>query len=169
MITPRRAARCALTALAAACGVASAQWSQRTISDPMSDTKVRTFTARSLNAHNLAAPYQGATRASLVLRQEGDEIPDVILMIDRGQLLCRPRCDLRIRFDDNPPQDWGANPSGDGSPEIAFLGGESFFLELLRTAKRVRIEAPIYREGLRVWEFKTTNLPDLPTKSQPPK
>lgn len=124
------------------------------------DTKIAFV--ESINEVTFDFPYRGAQHGVLLLRAKPNDV-DVILRIDRGQFLCGIRgCDLTVRFDDGKPMKWSAGQPADHSSTALFLNRERKFLEAVRKAKIVRIEATFFQAGTRVFEFDSSGLGNWP-------
>ncbi|WP_377153311.1 hypothetical protein ACFJIX_17915 [Roseateles sp. UC29_93] len=135
-----------------------AAWRYQAWEDPIDGSRMRRAGVESTVA---------ADPATLVLqRAEGGETT-VMITIRRGQFWCPQRCDVKMRFDDKlPPLTVSARPAEDGSSDVLFLGGERFVLEELLAAKRVRVELPLFRAGLRIYTFEVKGLRwELPAPS----
>jgi hypothetical protein len=133
----------------------AAKWTYRSSEDPMTSRPARSAIIESENTVSFGFPYEGAQRGRLVLRDHPTYGRDVILSIERGQFLCQSYqdCSIRVRFDEQPAQRWAAVGPADNSTTSIFLRDEARFLERLRRAKIVRIQAPVYQEGEPVFEF----------------
>lgn len=130
-------------------------WFYHSAEDPMSGRK--TFTARleSDNTLNFDFPYQGAQHGTLTLRKHPKWGSDVIVSIEKGQILCNSysSCPIVVRFDDATAVTYSGTEPADNSSETAFIPGYSKFAEKLKTAKRVRIQFNVYQEGAAVLDF----------------
>lgn len=132
------------------------KWSYAELSDEMTGRTARTASIRSENTVDFAFPYGGDQHATLMLRTHPSHGEDVILSIERGQLLCQQidRCRLRVRFDDGEPQNWTARPPADHSTTHLFLDSHDRFVDRLRRAQVVRLQPEVYQEGSPVFEFR---------------
>ena len=85
---------------------------------------------------------------------------DVIVEIDKGQILCRSYepCEIMVRFDDKPARKFNGTPPADHSANIVFLSGYARFLAEAKAAHTIMVELPIYQDGNRVWMFAADNL-----------
>jgi hypothetical protein len=61
---------------------------------------------------------------------------------------------VRVRFDESPAERWNAVGPADNSTNSVFLRNEARFLQRMRAAKVVRIQAPVYQEGEPAFEFR---------------
>ena len=122
----------------------------------MGDGKIYLASVRSSNTISLDFPYNGEQRGTLVLRHHPQHGKDVYLKIERGQLLDSDYNDpVVVRFDSDKSISFGSTGPSDHSTETLFLTGNAFalFSKRLRTAKTVRIQAPIYQGGNQVLIF----------------
>lgn len=131
------------------------KWSYQKSIDSMTSAVTRTASIASENTVNFDFPYQGAQHATLMIRDHPSYGKDVILKIERGQILCQSYqdCDIRIRFDEGNSTTWRAVGPSDNSSTTIFLRNQASFRQGMRSAKVVRIQAPIYEEGSPVFEF----------------
>jgi RNA polymerase subunit RPABC4/transcription elongation factor Spt4 len=132
-----------------------AQWRYQQESDPMTSAVTRYAQVTSTNTVNFQRPYSGAQHATLLLREHPRHGKDVIMSIERGQILCRSYedCNVLVRFDDQKPVTYSGVGPADNSTESVFIRNYSKFTANLKTAKRVRISTNIYQEGAPVFEF----------------
>ncbi len=119
----------------------------------MSGKMVREAVLRSKNKIQLRDPYGGAQHARLILREHPELGKDVILEIDRGQILCNAYsgCPIRVRFDDGRHRTYSGNEPADHGTETVFLPYS--LVTRIAASKRMRVEIPVYENGLQVLEF----------------
>lgn len=131
------------------------QWEYRISEDSIADGFNHSAFLSSSNTVNFSSPYSGAQRAELMLREHVRFGEDVLISIDKGQLLCRPyrNCVVLIRFDDQEAQEYPVSKSSDGGSDVLFIGNYSRFLENLAEADRLRIAVEVYKEGAQVFDF----------------
>ncbi len=118
--------------------------------------KVYVAKIESRNTINLDFPYSGEQHGSLMLREHPRHGKDVVLKIERGQLLDSEYNDpVVVRFDSDNPLTFSSVGASDHSSETLFLRGNAFsvFSTRLKTVKTVRIQAPIYQGGNQVFIF----------------
>lgn len=139
-------------------------WKYETHLDDMSGGKVRYAAVRSSNEFEFKFPYQGAQRASLVVRQHPRWGLNVYVNIERGQFLpCfTDDCTAVMRFDDGPSEQVGMDAPTDMDATIRFLRSPENVLNRLRKSRTVRIEVPFFNEGNRILTFEVDGL-DLPS------
>lgn len=131
-------------------------WDYSQFEDEMGRGKVYTATIQSRNTISLDFPYSGEQHGTLMLREHPEHGKDVILKIERGQLLDSEYNDpVVVRFDSDKPVNFSSVGASDHSTETLFLRGNAFsvFSNRLKTAKIVRIQAPIYQGGNQVFIF----------------
>lgn len=131
-------------------------WSYSDTEDQMGRGRIHLASVESNNTISLDFPYEGEQHGRLVLRQHPKHGNDVYLTIERGQLLdSEYNSPVVARFDDDRPLSFATSGPSDHSTETLFLRGNAFtqFVNRLKTAKTVRIEAPVYQGGNQVFVF----------------
>ncbi|QOW20367.1 hypothetical protein INQ41_04915 [Lysobacter ciconiae] len=127
-------------------------WSYSNEEDGMSGKRIEYAAVASDNVLSLDFPYQGAQRGTLAIRRHPKWGNDVIVSIEKGQILCSSyECPVRIRFDDAQPVTYSGNEPADNSSETVFLPYS--IAKKLQSAKRVKIEMNLYHNGVQVLEF----------------
>jgi hypothetical protein len=129
------------------------QWWHLRDSNDISGKETRRAFTGSANVINLPFPYQGAQHAQLQLRSHPRFGRDAQLIIDKGQFQCSMRCAVTVRFDDATPRTFSAVGPDDHSTTTLFILPFKTFYAAVKKAKRVRIEAPFYAAGRRVFDF----------------
>lgn len=109
----------------------------------------------SVNTVEFDFPYSGPQQATLTMRNHPRYGKDVLLSIERGQILCQSyeSCTVLVRFDDEAAVRYAALSPADNSTETIFISNYRRFAQKMLKAKRVRISANIYQEGSPVFEF----------------
>jgi len=134
-------------------------WVYEHYEDEMGRGTVKTAKTKSTNTIEFSYPYQYPQRTTLVLRAHPEEGNTVYVLIERGQFLCSMEgCTVAVRFDDDDIQTFSALPAADMSSNVIFINEYATFLEHIRQAKRVAIEAAFFQEGKRVMIFNTAGL-----------
>lgn len=92
-------------------------WRYDYMIDEMTDKPSLFATNESENVVEFGFPYRGVQHATLTLRTHPKYGKDVIVSIERGQILCPSYdgCSVSVRFDDGKVQKFRASPSGDRS------------------------------------------------------
>lgn len=132
-------------------------WDISETEDKMTGKKTVYASVDSTNTASFGWPYQGKTRAWLMVRRHPRHGQDVMFGIERGQLVCGSSgCSVLVRFDDHQPIKFGAVGPEDNDSKMLFLTNDKKFVAELRKAKRVRVSATVYQEGQPMFEFDTT-------------
>ena len=148
---------CGALLLIVAFSVSAGQWRYDEYPDKMTGKTQSTARIESDNSLSLGFPYQGLNKGEIMVRRHPQYGLDVIVSIDKGQILCRSYdgCSIGIRFDDGKPQRFSAMPPADHSSEVVFLSNRTKFISSARKAKKILIQLPIYQNGEPVLEFST--------------
>jgi hypothetical protein len=139
------------------CGVSvhAGQWRYQDETDQMTGKKAEYATIQSDNSLNLGFPYSGRNHGTLTVRKHPKHGLDVIVSVDKGQILCRSYsgCFVVARFDSGKPQRFSALEPGDHSSESVFIQNSSRFVQAAKKAKRILVQVTMFREGEQVLEF----------------
>lgn len=132
-------------------------WQYHEETDQMRGTKVVTAYVASDNKVSFAFPYDGGSRARLVLRIKDQQV-DLMLEIDRGQFVCSASGDdtVAMKFDSGPVVEAACSPPDDGSSTTIFIEGD--FGAQIQQSSHVVIEAEFFQEGTRQFTFTTSGL-----------
>lgn len=135
------------------------QWNYHHNDDLMAKGVIRHAYVLSSNTVNFGFPYSGPQRATLTLRTHPRHGKDVIVSIEKGQILCRSYedCTVLVRFDEEPPSNFTASGPEDNSTETIFIRNYDRFVAKMLKAKRVRIAVNIYQQGAPVFDFDVSN------------
>lgn len=136
-------------------GLLAAKWSYSANEDPMTGRTTRSASIQSENTVSFQSPYAGPQHGTLFIRDHPQYGKDVMLSIERGQILCRSYdgCTVKVRFDEGPMQTWAGGAPSDNSSETVFIQGAARFVQRMRSAKTVRIQVEVYQEGAPIFEF----------------
>lgn len=137
-----------------------ADWKYSNVTDQMTDESVYIATTSSLNTLNFGFPYSGVQKGILTLRVHPRHGLDMIISIERGQILCQSYqdCSVTMRLGSSKPKNQKAVGSADNSRNIIFLRNPEYILPNLSSSKKLLLELPVYQEGNVLLEFKTENL-----------
>ncbi len=114
---------------------------------------------KSGNEIKFGFPYANSQRGTLMLRIHPKYGKDVILSLEHGQFLTGvDGGEVTVRFDSGKEQVFRVNGMADYKTNAIFIRDYERFLNAMRTAKRVQIEAFFYQEATRVFEFNVTGL-----------
>lgn len=153
-----RAALLALAVVASVPALAQDGWVYKEETDKMTSKVNKSATLVSMSSLSLSSPYQGPNYAQIHVRQRAGSSPEVLLMITKGQLMCRSfsPCAIKVRFDEAPPVTFRGVGSSDHDPTVAFITNESKFIAAATKAKTILVQTEIYHNGVPVMEFKTS-------------
>lgn len=134
---------------------AGAQWNYSRDTDEMTGKVSAHAAVKSENTVEFDFPYNGAQHGQLTLRRHPRFGNDVMFSVERGQLLCPSYdgCSVLVRFDDEAPATFSANPPSDNSNETIFISNYDRFVSRLRKAKTIRVSPKVYQEGNVVFTF----------------
>lgn len=134
-------------------------WRYMIDEEKMGGGSVKFATTQSKNEVSFRFPYQGRQRATLQLRAHPRFGRDVILSIEKGQMLCEyDGCSVTVRFGDGKPQRFRAARSADQSSNVLFIRDHDRFAASLKRVELLMIEARIYQEGNEIFEFDAAGL-----------
>jgi hypothetical protein len=131
------------------------QWNYWKDTDSMTSKSVLGAAVLSSNTQSFSSPYDGAQHAKLTIRRHPRHGADVILSIERGQLMCQSyrECQVLVRFGENEPRRYSALGPEDNSSVSLFILNVSDFQKRMQGVDKVRIQANVYRQGAPTWEF----------------
>ena len=104
-------------------------------------------------------PYEGEIHAWLTLQNSPEPGQDIMLRVERGQFVSSYTKDfVTVRFDDGELQKFAIGEPADSTSDLRFIHDNGKFINQLRKAKSLKIEADFYQEGPRVFEFDVRGL-----------
>jgi hypothetical protein len=137
----------------------NARWEYFEREDNMGRGTEKSAQVVSTNAVSFGFPYAGEQHAALFLRKSPKYGKDAILQIEHGQFSSSfVQNFVTVRFDKGELQKFVVGDSADGSSNVLFIRHYDRFVNQLRKAKTVKIEASFYREGSKVFEFDVRGL-----------
>lgn len=144
-----------LTAVLLACSAVSADWQYTEDTDAMTSKRSIQASLESNNSLNLGFPYGGKNNGYLHVRQHPKYGLDVILNVDKGQILCNnyQGCDIMVRFDDKPPMRFAGTEPADNSSDTVFVQGAKRFIAEASKARRILVQVTMYKNGAPTLEF----------------
>lgn len=146
-----------IVALSALClsAAVSAGWQYDESTDKMSGKATNTASITSDNSLDLAFPYAGRNHAFLTVRKHPQYGLDVILQIQKGQILCSSYsgCPIQVKFDDAPPVKFSGTGSADHDSKVIFFKDANRFINQATKAKKILVQANLYQAGAPVLEF----------------
>ena len=137
-----------------------ANWSYSEDTDRMTSKSTAHASIRSDNSIRLDFPYKGDNYGQITVRQHLKHGLDVIISIDKGQILCSSYsgCPVEIRFDDKPAMRFSGTGPADNSSDTVFLSNAPRFISEAKKAKRILVSMNIYKSGAPLLEFSTSSL-----------
>lgn len=136
------------------------KWEISNTTDPMSGKSVKQYSVSSNNQTFLDFPYKGGTNAKLVVRNHPRYGNDVLIMIDKGQLLCNTiRCNVSIKIDDGKVITYKGSEPSDYDKTIIFMPNYKSIVQSLKKSKKTLVEIDFYKNGSFAFEFNTINFP----------
>ena len=123
--------------------------------DEMTDSQNIWASLCSDNYVNQDFPYEGNTYAHLTVRYMKKYGYDVLVQIDRGQIIYNYGSSnyVSVRFDDAAPKKYTFNSSADYDSETIFLNNVTDFIARAKKATVIKIDLPLYQEGRPVFTF----------------
>lgn len=135
----------------------SKPWEYSQSQDDLSGKKYPLAVIKSDRSLALPYPYDGENYGTLWVRSHPKHGLDVIVSIEKGQILCRGseyrRCQFGIRFDDEAPEGFTAWQAADGSSNIVFAAYPEWAIKKLRKAKKITVELLMFKAGNQVLTF----------------
>lgn len=109
---------------------------------------------------DLAPPYDGGAKASLVIRKTPAYGVDISIVIDRGQFICTDFYHkyVTLRFDDGKSEKYRCHEPSDLSHNKIFFTPAGKILEKIKKSKTVLFEVGLFQNGNRQISFDTRNL-----------
>lgn len=134
----------------------SITWEIRTALDEMTDSENIWASVKSDNYVNQDFPYEGNTYASITVRYMKKYGYDVLISIDRGQIVGFDYNNsnfVTVRFDSAAPKKYYFNDAADGSTETVFLRNAKDFMEKCKKANNIKVQIPLYQAGQPIFSF----------------
>ena len=131
-------------------------WNFNIEKDEMTDSKNIWASIISDNYISQDFPYEGRTRASIIVRYMKKYGYDVLIQITDGQINGRDYYGtnyITARFDENSPKKYFFNESADGDSKIVFLRNSTDFIKRCKKAKNIKIDLPLYKGGRPVFTY----------------
>lgn len=137
---------------------AHADWKYDESTEKMSGKTQKNAVIESNNSLSLGFPYAGLNHGTLIVRQHPGYGLDVILQVQKGQILCSSYggCPIQVKFDDAAPMRFGGSPSADHDSTTIFFDGNNKFISNALKAKKILVQVNMYQAGAPILEFSTT-------------
>lgn len=139
--------------------LAEFKWRYQVSNDQLTSKPTYIAWVKSLNQVSFDFPYQGIQRGQLMLRTHPQHGKDLILQVEKGQMLVRSYEDTSVKvvFDDGSPISYRVvGPADHGTTSLFFRDYHGFVGRMLK-AKKVKISVPFYQQGNVVFEFNVSD------------
>lgn len=156
---------------------AQARWSYSVQNDDMSSRPIHSAILFSRNSFELDFPYQDPQRGTLHLRRHPKHGTDVIVSLERGQILCRfDGCRHDVRFDERNAAAWTMLEPKSNESDFVFVRDAQSFVRQMRESKLVRVQLKLFDEPPVTLEFDVSQFdhgrwlgetPDPPASAPP--
>ncbi|CAM3700826.1 hypothetical protein MUGA111182_03990 [Mucilaginibacter galii] len=134
---------------------AESKWQYSEEVDKMTSAKNYFATIESDNQLDFEFPYDGGSNGTITVRKMAKST-DVLIGISKGQFNSHSDgTTVKVRFDDKKPINFTCSEPSDGSSDALFIDSPKKFLTLLKSAKKVIVQAEFYESGLKEMEFDT--------------
>lgn len=133
------------------------KWRVEETVDEMTDTKNVLKTLHSENEVEFASPYSGGAFLDICVKYVQRTGTEVFVKLSKGQLFAseyKGTDFVTVRFDDDAAQKFHVTEPADGSNDILFIDNARGFINRAKTAKSIKMEVPVYREGTPLFTFK---------------
>lgn len=137
----------------------ASSWQYKETTDEMTSRTCYYATTTSTNKIEFEFPYEGGSTFYLGVtsRGKGNEI---YLKTNKGQFMTSIMSSeyVRVKFDENGAFDYTYNSPSNGSSDIIFIDNPDHFINQLKNAKKLRIEAPFFNTSRQIVRFDVENL-----------
>jgi hypothetical protein len=139
--------------------MAEFKWKYHVTTDELTSKPTYLAVVKSINQVSFDFPYKGAQRAELMQRTHPQHGKDLILRVEKGQMLVRSYEDTTVEvvFDQGTPISYRVAGPADHSTTSLFIRDSQGFIESMLKAKKVKISVPFYQQGNVVFEFNVSD------------
>lgn len=129
-------------------------WTYIQSKDKMTDDVIYFAESYSTNKVDFDFPYNGGSTFTLTVRNRNKK-NDLALVVSKGQFISSFSGDktVRVKFDNEKPVNYTISSPTSGNHDIVFINGANKFINRLKAAQVVKIEAEFYNSGYSVAEF----------------
>lgn len=139
---------------------ALSEWKHEIKEDKMGRGSDEIATTKSLNELNLSQPYDGAQKASLSFRRLGKGVNEIVLSVQKGQIVCESAgCMVLFRIDSDEPFRIAMDHPKDGSSNVLVGDMTTNEQRKLLAAKSIFAEITLYQNGEQLVEFNADGNP----------
>lgn len=131
-------------------------WNYESEIDEMDGSTTKRAIVVSSNIVEFDFPYNGGSTLGICVRKTKKYGTDVMISISNGQFVSSEYNGtnyVTVRFDNNAPIKFTTVEPSDYSNDLLFLENSKKFIKLAKNAKTIKIEAPFFNDGWRVFRF----------------
>ena len=135
--------------------IAEFKWKYQVTKDELTSKSTYIAVVQSSNQVSFDFPYEGVQRGELIQRNHPQHGKDLILRVEKGQMLVRTYEDTTVEvvFDQGSPISYRVAAPADHSTTSLFIRDSQRFIESMLKAKKVKISVPFYKQGNVVFDF----------------
>lgn len=138
---------------------AISNWTYDSKLDEMSDKYSFWAVCTSNNSVDFDFPYDGGSVMRICFRKTPKYGRDAYIEISSGQFNGGvDGCIIRVRSDNGNVKKFSCSLADDGSTNMVFINSYNSFLNCIRKAKNIKIEAPFYNAGSQIFSFSVSGL-----------
>jgi hypothetical protein len=139
--------------------MAEFKWKYHVTTDELTSKPTYLAVVKSINQVSFDFPYKGTQRGELMQRTHPQHGKDLILRVEKGQMLVRSYKDTTVDvvFDQGTPISYRVAGPADHSTTSLFIRDSQGFIESMLKAKKVKISVPFYKQGNVVFEFNVSD------------
>ena len=127
-------------------------------SDKMNNSKMHYAQCEATEKVDFKFPYDGGSTANLTIRYNSKNKNEVIVSVDKGQFMSGSDQSVAVKFDNDKPQSFNYSEAADGSSNYIFINNSATFINRIKSAKHIIIEAQFFNNGTKQIEFNTKDL-----------
>lgn len=126
--------------------------------DEMNDSKSVWKTITSTNTESYDALHDNVY-SKIIVRKMKKYGTDVMVCVNDAQIHGSEYYDenyVMVRFDNSTAVKYTYNTPSDGSTDVIFINKATDFIKRLKTAKKIKLEVPLFQEGREIFNFETS-------------
>lgn len=134
-------------------------WKYEENEDKMTGKKRFFASTVSTNEIEFEFPYNGGSTFQLIVRNMNKK-NEILLSVSKGQFMTSIMESeyLRVKFDEEQPSKYTFNSPSDGSDNLIFVSSPKKFINKLKKAEKLMIEAPFFNAGRQIIYFDVKGL-----------
>lgn len=132
------------------------KWNYSEDEDKMTSKKILYATIDANELLDLKFPYSGGVTATIMIRKKNGE-NNAVLELSKGQFMTGVDGeDIGVRFDNLKAETYSCAESNDGDNRYLFISSANRFINKLKRAKQLIVQAVLYDNGTQQMEFDVT-------------